>query len=128
MYAPLLEEYIAWALPSSAGGMNASKPESSFFFQAASEVWMSETVPAVVQRIPDEVLFCVSAVSRAVMQQDLRKCASIRTFHPSADVISAAHIALKDCAYIWLKGALTNAPLDDSFLQVKHFMLLAYDA
>lgn len=119
MYAPLLEAFVAWALPTSAGGMKARKEESNFFFQAASEVWVNETMPNLGQRLADEVLFCIATLSRATMQQDLRKTTSVGKFHPNSDVISFAYTSLKDCMYIWLKEAIKNWPLEDSFLEVK---------
>ncbi|KAJ2962024.1 hypothetical protein NQZ79_g2821 [Umbelopsis isabellina] len=119
MYAPLLESYIAWALPSSAGGIKATKEESIFFFQVAAEVWVNETIPALVnQRVMNETLFSIAAVSKAVMQQDLRKCTSAGKFHPNADVISAAFTALKDSVYLWLKDWIANWPLEDSFVEI----------
>ncbi|KAH8547896.1 hypothetical protein BGW37DRAFT_470649 [Umbelopsis sp. PMI_123] len=118
MYAPLLEAYVAWALPTSAGGMKARKDESNFFFQAASEVWVNENIPSQGQRVTDEVLFCIATLSRAIMQQDLRKTTTIGTFHPNSDVISFAHMSMKDCMYIWLKQAIANWPMEDSFLEV----------
>jgi hypothetical protein len=118
MYAPLLESYIAWALPSSAGGMKASKEESIFFFQAAAEVWVSETTPTPGQRAMDETLFCIAAISRAVIQQDLRKCANVGKFHPNTDVISSAYSVLKECIYVWLKDSIANWPMEDSFVEV----------
>ncbi|KAI9289364.1 hypothetical protein BC943DRAFT_314186 [Umbelopsis sp. AD052] len=118
MYAPLLEAYVAWALPTSAGGMKSRKEESNFFFQAASEVWVNETIPSYGQRLADEVLFCIATLSRATMQQDLRKATSVGKFHSNSDVISFAYTSMKDCMYIWLKEAIKNWPLEDSFLEI----------
>ncbi|GAB5587324.1 hypothetical protein Unana1_02224 [Umbelopsis nana] len=116
IYASLLEDYIGWALPTAGRGMKASKEESVFFFQAAAEVWVGETVPSTSQRVPNEVMHCVREISSAVLQLDMRKCTS--TFGPNTETIGAAHTALKDAMYIWLKAAISNWPLDDSFLDV----------
>jgi hypothetical protein len=119
MYAPLLESYIAWALPSSAGGIKATKDESVFLFQVAAEVWVNETTPALVHpRVMNETLFSIAAISKAVMQQDLRKCTNAGKFHPNSDVISAAYTAIKDSVYLWLKDWIVNWPLEDSFVEV----------
>jgi hypothetical protein len=117
IYASLLEDYIGWALPTAGRGMKASKEESVFFFQAAAEVWVGETVPSTSQRVPNEVMHCVRELSSAVLQLDMRKCTS--TFGPNTETIAAAHTALKDAMYIWLKAAISNWPLDDSFLDVR---------